>query len=259
MPAPWDLPVFPDYLPSVPRDQVNNATISTVKKRIPYNIWIAVRQRSYIFVCTTARSLHPINYYSFFSPSSIDVMPKHLHEFLTRNKHWSVNIVSNDMKDAFMNATFANTSLLWAYHAINPICGAAKADIWRYAVLYTFGGAYIDDDSDLIAPLDDVVQPSDRLIISYEKNGFNGNRCYIPTHHLSDFHVFQSEKNNKLLEVHNDFKYVILNWLIISEPRHPIMERTIRNLVEVCISMLTIGTIHAYIHMRYIHVCNARA
>ena len=172
-------------------------------------------------------------------------MPKHLHEFLIRNKHWNVNIVSNDMKDAFMNATFANTSLLWAYHAINPICGAAKADIWRYAVLYTFGGAYIDDDSDLIAPLDDVVKPSDRLIISYEKNGFNGNRCYIPTHHLSDFHVFKSEKNKKLLEVHNDFKYVILNWLIISEPRHPIIERTIRNLVEV---------IHIFIHIHtYIH------
>eukprot|EP01036_Dinobryon_divergens_P028859 gene28859-37868_t len=182
VPAPWDLPVFPDFLPSVPQNQVHNSTtLGTEKKRIPYNIWIAVRQ-------------------------STDVMPKHLHEFLMRNKHWSVNIVSNDMKDAFMNATFANTSLLWAYHAINPICGAAKADIWRYAVLYTFGGAYIDDDSDLIAPLDDVVKPSDRLIISYEKNGFNGNRCYIPTHHLSDFHVFKSEKNNKLLEVHNDFK-----------------------------------------------------
>ncbi len=24
--------------------------------------------------------------------------------------------------------------------------GAAKADIWRYAVLWCYGGAYIDDD-----------------------------------------------------------------------------------------------------------------
>ncbi len=214
-----------------------------------------MRQKSYILCLYNCMFSTSDKLIFLLFPSSTDVMPKHLHEFLTRNKHWSVNIVSNDMKDAFINATFANTSLLWAYNAINPICGAAKADIWRYAVLYTFGGAYIDDDSDLIAPLDDVVQPSDRLIISYEKNGFNGNRCYIPTHHLSDFHVFQSEKNNKLLEVHNDFKYVILNWLIISEPRHPIMERTIRNLVEVCMSALTIGTIHAYIHMYYIHAC----
>lgn len=164
---------------------------------------------------------------------SNDTIPKHLQEFVNRNKHWTVNIVSNDMKDIFMAKFFANTSLLWAYHSINPICGAAKADIWRYAVLYTYGGVYIDDDSDLIAPLDDVIKRDDRFIISYEKNGFNGNRCYIPTYHLSDFSVFKSEANNQLLKIHNDFKYVILNWLIFSEPRHPILKLLMQNLVEV--------------------------
>ena len=48
-----------------------------------------------------------------------------------------------------MQETFPNTSLLWAYHQIHPMCGAAKADIWRYAVLFVFGGVYIDDDSDI--------------------------------------------------------------------------------------------------------------
>jgi mannosyltransferase OCH1-like enzyme len=33
---------------------------------------------------------------------------------------------------------------------------ASKADIWRYAVLYTYGGMYIDDDSDMKTPLDEV-------------------------------------------------------------------------------------------------------
>lgn len=141
------------------------------------------------------------------------------------------------MKDEFMRRIFANTSLLWAYEAINPICGAAKADIWRYAVLYLYGGVYIDDDSDLIAPLNDVIKPTDRLVVSYEKNGFNGNRCYIPTHHLSDFFAFKNERYHALLRRHNDFEYVILNWLIMSEPRHPIMERVLRNLVEVFLSV----------------------
>jgi len=45
-----------------------------------------------------------------------------------------------------MNTVFAGTSLLWAYHIINNRAGAAKADIWRYAVLWAYGGAYIDDD-----------------------------------------------------------------------------------------------------------------
>ena len=29
-------------------------------------------------------------------------------------------------------------------------------DIWRYAVLYTFGGLYLDDDSDIRTSLDEV-------------------------------------------------------------------------------------------------------
>ena len=29
----------------------------------------------------------------------------------------------------------------------NPALGAAKADLWRYAVLYAVGGVYIDVDA----------------------------------------------------------------------------------------------------------------
>ena len=56
-----------------------------------------------------------------------------------------------------MNTTFRDTSILWAYNAINPLVGAARADIWRYCVLYTFGGLYLDDDSDIKVPLDNVI------------------------------------------------------------------------------------------------------
>jgi len=54
--------------------------------------------------------------------------------------------IDNEEKDEFMKTAFAGTSLLWAYNIINSRAGAAKADIWRYAVLWAYGGAYIDDD-----------------------------------------------------------------------------------------------------------------
>ena len=38
----------------------------------------------------------------------------------------------------------------WAYFTINPSVGAARADIWRYAVLHHCGGVYLDLDSTLI-------------------------------------------------------------------------------------------------------------
>ena len=201
----WDLPLLPFNFPHIDVTSKNKTL-----KKIPKRIWIAVRD-----------------------DQDIGALPKHLKEFLNRNRNWSTHIVSNSMKDEFMNRTFANTSLLWAYHMINPQCGAAKADIWRYAVLYNYGGVYIDDDSDIIAPLDDVINQDDELVISYEKNGFNGNRCYIPRYHLSDFSFFNNITNENLSKQNKDFQYVILNWLIISAPLHPIILRTINNLVEI--------------------------
>jgi mannosyltransferase OCH1-like enzyme len=49
------------------------------------------------------------------------------------------------------------TSVEWAYNLIRaPPYHASKADLWRYAVMYTYGGMYLDDDSDVKMPLDDV-------------------------------------------------------------------------------------------------------
>jgi hypothetical protein len=134
------------------------------------------------------------------------------------------------MKDEFMNTVFGGTSLLWAYNIISPAAGAAKADLWRYAVLWTYGGAYIDDDSDMHSPLDKVVAPEDTLIVSYERNGFNANRCYVPRYHLSDFSTY---RNASLREKNIFYNRILLNWAILSAPRHPILAAVMANAVEI--------------------------
>lgn len=87
-----------------------------------------------------------------------DALPTHLLSFFSRNPSWSVNICDNECKDHFMGPSgpFAGTSVSWAYFLINPLTGAAKADMWRYSVLYAYGGVYIDDDSDIATELDEV-------------------------------------------------------------------------------------------------------
>ena len=197
---PWDLPVVPNSPPD-PLSLNKN----TNGKNIPRNLWIAVKNLT-----------EGMNYQ----------MP----DLFKRNPDWKVHICSNEMKDEFMDKYFAGTSLLWAYHLINPIAGAAKADLWRYAVLWTYGGAYIDDDSDIMTPLDNAVQPDDTLIVSYEKNGFNANRCYIPRYHLSDFSTFRNESKRDRQIFYNR---CLLNWAIISAPRHPIILAVMENAVEI--------------------------
>mmetsp|Transcript_58362 Transcript_58362/g.114773 ORF Transcript_58362/g.114773 Transcript_58362/m.114773 type:complete len:396 (-) Transcript_58362:190-1377(-) len=196
---PWNLPVLPE---SPPSSQLGKPTED---KLIPRHLWIAVRNSS-----------DPLNYQ----------MPA----LFERNSNWEVHVCSNEVKDEFMNKVFAGTSFLWAYHIISPAAGAAKADLWRYAVLWAYGGAYIDDDSDMHSPLDKVVGPEDTFIVSYEKNGFNGNRCYVPRYHLSDFSAYR----DATLRQHNIFHgRILLNWAMLSAPRHPILEAVMKNAVEI--------------------------
>lgn len=197
---PWFLPALPNN-PSPP-SRLGNATLD---KLIPRHLWIAVRDDK-----------EALNYQ----------MPA----LFERNKNWEVHICSNVAKDKFMNETFSNTSLLWAYNSISDVAGAAKADLWRYAVLWTYGGAYVDDDSDIGVPFDKMIEPLDTLIVSYEKNGFNANRCYIPRYHLSDFYAYRNESDrDKKIFNHR----CLLNWAMVSAPRHPIITATIENAVEI--------------------------
>ncbi len=212
----WKLPIFPLNAPSkeyISRSYETTNISLTHDKLVPRHLWIAVRNRS----------------------EELNVQMPGLFE---RNPNWFVHVEGNYEKDLFMNETFANTSLLWAYHILSHQVGAAKADIWRYAVLWTYGGAYIDDDSDMKVPLDKVIEPLDSLIVSYEQNGFNGDRCYIPKYHLSDVYVY--EKNNTARNLNVFYGKILLNWAIISAPRHPIITRTIENLVEGKITIFTL-------------------
>ena len=61
----------------------------------------------------------------------------------------------------------------WAYNAINPKLGAAKADVWRYAVMWCYGGFYMDYDSDFSVLLDDAILPTDTLLVAQDGTPFH--------------------------------------------------------------------------------------
>lgn len=77
-----------------------------------------------------------------------------------------------------------------AYLKLNV--GAAKADFWRYLILYREGGIYLDIDSVLYSPLNTLIKETDKAIISREKN-----------------------------------PDIFLQWCMIFEQNHPILKRTI--------------------------------
>ncbi|UOG76065.1 hypothetical protein MTX78_05550 [Hymenobacter tibetensis] len=60
--------------------------------------------------------------------------------------------------------------ILGYYERINPRYGAARADLFRYLLLYKRGGVYLDIKSTCLRPLDEVLRPDDRYILAQWKN-----------------------------------------------------------------------------------------
>jgi hypothetical protein len=84
------------------------------------------------------------------------------------------------------------------YRAYSKLAvGAAKADLWRYCILYREGGIYLDIDSDIVLPIDSFVGADDQAVLSREKNP----GCF-------------------------------LQWCMAFMPEHPILKRTIEIVVE---------------------------
>ena len=143
-------------------------------------------------------------------------MPVHMQKYLNLHPDWVPIIADDEQAHRFMTVVYANTSLLWAYERIHPRLGAARADIWRYAVLYAFGGVYIDADASFNAQLNSFIQPNDKFILSTERN--TARSCYA--------NRFRSIEEPAIFQ-----KRIIVQWLLIAAPRHLFMYRALVDVV----------------------------
>jgi len=79
-----------------------------------------------------------------------------------------------------------------SYYMIDPVYAAARADFFRYMVVYHYGGVYFDIKSGCSVPLRKIIKPSDLFISS----GWN---AFVPEKHL--------------------------NWCVIAKKGHPILRQ----------------------------------
>jgi mannosyltransferase OCH1-like enzyme len=124
--------------------------------------------------------------------------------------------------DEYMAANWSGRPIFDIYS--NLIFGAARADVWRYCILYDHGGIYLDFDSSLSFRLDDIPVDADELI-SFESNLLNTivSRRYTPNRSFF--------RNSKLVAGRLDHPdNVVLQWLLVARKGHPILERTISHI-----------------------------
>ena len=83
------------------------------------------------------------------------------------NPEYTHVIYTDEEMDRFVDEHFPG-EIAECYHRLNII--VAKVDFWRYLVLYTYGGVYLDMDSSIQQPLDQLIREEDDAIVTFEGN-----------------------------------------------------------------------------------------
>ena len=107
-----------------------------------------------IFQSWHTKNLHPL------IQSKIDFYKK-------LNPEYSHHLYNDNDMDNFVNDYFKG-EIAESYNKLNII--VAKVDFWRYLVLYKYGGIYLDMDSSIEKPLNELIKDSDTAIITAEGN-----------------------------------------------------------------------------------------
>ena len=89
------------------------------------------------------------------------------------NPNWEYTLFDDVSQYQFLKSVCSNR-FLKAYERIHPLFGAARADLFRYLIVFLHGGAYFDLKSGVIRPLDDILRKDDSFIISQWDNGPGG-------------------------------------------------------------------------------------
>lgn len=85
------------------------------------------------------------------------------------NPEWQYNLYDDADIEHFISQEYGSYVLNY-YKRINPRYGAAKADLFRYLLLYRYGGVYLDIKSTCSRPIDEILQPGDRYLLAGWKN-----------------------------------------------------------------------------------------
>jgi len=103
------------------------------------------------------------------SQSLPTLIQKNILKLKAMNPGWEYRFYDDDAVRHFISENYG-AYILDFYNNINPKYGAARADLFRYLLMYQVGGVYIDIKASMQKPLDDVLMPNDSYLISNWQN-----------------------------------------------------------------------------------------
>jgi mannosyltransferase OCH1-like enzyme len=144
-----------------------------------------------------------------------DQYKRNTRRFLRDNPTFEYRYYSATHVETFIRARYGK-KMLAIYRSIDPAYGPARADLFRYLLLYEEGGVYLDMKSGPTAPLDATIRDTDEFLLSNWCEGACGR-----THWESFVHTGFGEYQQ---------------WWIACRPRHPflraVIDRCVQNIRE---------------------------
>jgi hypothetical protein len=131
------------------------------------------------------------------------------------NPGWTYHFYDEDDCVAFIRNEYG-AEVLDYYQRIGKEYGAARADLFRYLLIYRLGGVYLDLKSGASKPLDEVLLPDDAYLLSQWHNEggsvFDGWGIHRELRHIAGGEYQQ--------------------WFIIAAPGHPFLKAVIENVLS---------------------------
>jgi mannosyltransferase OCH1-like enzyme len=111
----------------------------------------------------------PKQIFQTFKSKKLPFLTKfHIWNLKRKNPEYTYHFYDDAAIESFLVEN-CDEKILHAYKKLT--IGAAKADFFRYAILYIKGGVYLDIDSLITTKIDDFILPTDEALIALEGHG----------------------------------------------------------------------------------------
>ena len=128
------------------------------------------------------------------------------------NPDWDYRFYNDTDIEHYIQKNFSS-EVLEAYQSINSVYGAARADLFRYLVLWNEGGVYLDIKSSCMHSLSEVFKDEDKFLITQWQNDIGQN--------------FEGAGIYKSLNALGEHQGEYQQWVLASERFSPIMKAVI--------------------------------
>jgi hypothetical protein len=138
-----------------------------------------------------------------------------IEKLTTLNPDWKHHLFDDQGQTEFLQSV-SSDRFMRVYERVPREFGAARADLFRYMVVFLRGGAYFDIKSGTSKPLSSILRPEDQYILSQWDNGPDG--------------AFPGAGLSKSLAKFRGGEYE--QWFVISRPGHPFLAAVIEQVLS---------------------------